>query len=81
MMSNAIRSFKEAFEIQGELGRLVDAATSEMQLGVDWQANMQICDKVRVSMHRLFPCFSIAVSWGRCVVLSCRHEHLWQGRR
>ena len=48
MMSNALRSFKEAFEIQGELGRLVDAATSEMQLSVDWQANMQICDKVRV---------------------------------
>jgi len=46
MLGSAMRSFREAFEIQGELGRLVDAATSEMQLGVDWGANMQICDKV-----------------------------------
>ena len=49
-MSSAIRSFKEAFEIQGEIGRLVDAATGDSLLGtVDWQLNMQICDKVNVA--------------------------------
>ena len=49
-MSSALRSFKEAFELQGEIGRLVDVATADSLLGtVDWQLNMQICDKVNVA--------------------------------
>jgi hypothetical protein len=46
MLGSAIRSFKDAFEIQGELGRLVEEATDDNQLGVDWQRMMRICDKV-----------------------------------
>ena len=46
MLSSALRSFKETFEIQGELGRLVEEATEDSQLGVNWGLNMQICDKI-----------------------------------
>lgn len=46
MMNSAISSFQDAFDIKGEVGRLVDIATSETLLGADWQQNLQICDKV-----------------------------------
>eukprot|EP00286_Rhodomonas_abbreviata_P006735 CAMPEP_0181324014 /NCGR_PEP_ID=MMETSP1101-20121128/20113_1 /TAXON_ID=46948 /ORGANISM="Rhodomonas abbreviata, Strain Caron Lab Isolate" /LENGTH=307 /DNA_ID=CAMNT_0023432121 /DNA_START=106 /DNA_END=1026 /DNA_ORIENTATION=- len=46
MMSSAISSFQEAFDIKGEVGRLIDIATSETLLGADWQQNLQICDKI-----------------------------------
>lgn len=46
MFGSAIRSFKDAFEIQGELGRMVEEATDDTQRGVDWQRIMRICDRV-----------------------------------
>ncbi len=45
-MNSAISSFQEAFDIKGEVGRLVDIATSETLLCADLQQNLQICDKV-----------------------------------
>jgi hypothetical protein len=36
----------QAFELKGEVGKLIDAATNEGLIGPDWQMNMQICEKV-----------------------------------
>ena len=46
MLTSALRSFKDAFEIQGELGRMVDEATADSLRAVDWGLNMHICDRV-----------------------------------
>jgi hypothetical protein len=37
---------EQAFELKGEVGKLIDAATSENLIGPDWQLNMQICEKI-----------------------------------
>lgn len=48
-MQSYINAFQEAFDIKGEVGRLVDAATCETLVGPDWQLNMQIVQKVNSS--------------------------------
>jgi len=45
-MLSALSAFEEAFEIKGEVGRLIDVATQATLLAPDLQVNMKICDTI-----------------------------------
>lgn len=41
--------FVQAFDLKGEVGRLIDIATSDTLIGPDWEMNQQICDKIELN--------------------------------
>lgn len=74
--SAAAAAMMSFFETKTPVGMAIERATSELQLGPNWEGNISICDMINSTPNgcvlRGKPCAAQPVHCGPCLHVPCR---------